>query len=119
MPPLQGTPANIRINLILPETGVFGLHSAGDSVRLSVPPWVKIAATELRRLVDQYGHHAMVPSHLPVVSLDSAIRIFCRWPIAAVDNRLRQIIIYRMFRRRRMAGAEAGSRGDERGARPD
>jgi len=25
-PPFQGTPANIRINLILPETTVIGLH---------------------------------------------------------------------------------------------
>jgi len=34
-PPLQRTPANIRINLMSPETRVIGLHFCADSMGLS------------------------------------------------------------------------------------
>jgi len=34
-PPIQRTPANIRINLILPETRVIGYIFATDSIDLS------------------------------------------------------------------------------------
>ena len=35
LPPVQGSPANIPINLILRETRVIGLHFAADSMGLS------------------------------------------------------------------------------------